>query len=200
MKSKKSTLKPWDRQDWPAHGDDNIDTTYQAVGRALSSWERLEGVLSLLFASLISGLEESAARRAYNAVRTFEARAEMLSAAAESYFKKHDDKIGKNKFNETLKEIRNYAARRNDIAHGVVDFFSTASFSSIGAGVSYCQYPSYANSKHRTDSDAPTYCYSSSELNYYSEKFTILQRPISELVGHLQFQRNNRTLRDKHPE
>ena len=86
MPEKAPIPKPFDRRPWPTIGDRELDITYAAVGRALSSWERFEGILSLLFSAFVVNMEREGARRAYSAVRTFEGRAEMLKAASEAYF------------------------------------------------------------------------------------------------------------------
>ena len=82
-KKEKAILKDWDRRPWPKEGDKDIATLYASIGRALSQWERFDGTLSLLFATMVAGEGTLAARRAYSAVRTFEGRMEMLRAASE---------------------------------------------------------------------------------------------------------------------
>jgi hypothetical protein len=110
----------WDRLPWAANGDSPIDTIYKLVGECLSEWEQLESELAKLFSCLVSNFESLAAERAYCAVRTFEARAEMLKAASEAYFAEHPNEGFQKSFVTILKHAKNFAPRRNEIAHGIV--------------------------------------------------------------------------------
>jgi len=167
MPEKTPLLKPFDRRPWPTVGDRELDTTYAAVGRALSSWERYEGVLSLLFSALVVNMERVGARRAYVAVRTFEGRAEMLKAASEGYFHEHPNEKFLNDFKEILKAAKNFASRRNDIAHGVVDYFSITMETDLRQpGGGFAMFPSYASFKDRSIENRPDYCYTSVELSF----------------------------------
>ena len=46
------TLQPWDDRPHPDRGDKNANTTYAAVGRALTQWEYLEAKLAELFSQV----------------------------------------------------------------------------------------------------------------------------------------------------
>lgn len=185
MAAKKQSLRPWDRRPWPRKGTRSVPKMYEGVGRALSAWERLEGALSLLFSELIES-ESKAARRSYNAVRTWQGRSEMLQAASETYFLKNPDKEAQNKFKEVYKNAKNFSDRRHDIAHGVVDYFDKwpSSGRSI-AKASYCLHPSYSNTKDRTQDEMPEYCYTAPELDYFFEQFTLMIRPAFDLTVEL---------------
>ena len=119
--NKPKVPRPWDRTPWPERGDDNINDTYAGVGRALSQWERYEAGLALLFSAVVAGIKTTAAMRAYSAVRTFEARVEMLRAASAAYFAKSPDEAVQKIFVEVVRDAACFSPRRNDIAHGVVE-------------------------------------------------------------------------------
>jgi hypothetical protein len=117
-------LKAWDRRPWPDNGDPDPQITFAAVGEALSHWEHLEGLIASLFASFVSDHADYVpAKRAYVAVRTFEGRMEMLRASAEAFFDAFPDKDVQDTYQTFLKSVKEFAPRRNDIAHGVVAEF-----------------------------------------------------------------------------
>lgn len=196
--AKEKELKPWDRRPWPANGDDSIRLTYESVGRTLSAWESHESALSLLFANFVGSRETRAAKRAYCAVRTFEGRAEMLKAASKAYFETYPDKPLYAKFSEIYKQAKEYASRRNDIAHGVVGHFYSQPFPMYAIeSSSYALYPSYANFKDRDINEVPAYCYTSVELDYFYEQFFKLIEPVRFICGTLQQKETERSLMKK---
>jgi hypothetical protein len=122
MKQPKTRIpKPWEQTEWPQQGDPSLEVTYTAVGRALSAWEVFEGHLSLLFAILVAPSGDSLpARRAYNAVRTFEGRLAMLRAAADIRLHVTTDKTAKALFDDIVKSGAQYCApERNRAWHGI---------------------------------------------------------------------------------
>jgi hypothetical protein len=80
--------------------------------------------MATLFARFIGVQTDTLpATRAYGSVLTFRGRAEMVEAASEAYFFSTPDSELEPELNEVLKEARNYATRRNEIAHGIVRSF-----------------------------------------------------------------------------
>jgi hypothetical protein len=188
-KDRPKTTQPWDRRSWPARGDAEMDKLYAAVGRLLSQWERYEAALALLFSGFVAGFDNKPARRAYSAVRTFEGRAEMLRAASTAYFAEHPDDKTQEAFKTVLKEAVSFSQRRNDVAHGVTDFyFPEAAFASgnIDGYIvenEYGLYPSAASFKERSLANAPTYCYTSVELDYFHGHFFRLVNEAMKVAG-----------------
>lgn len=179
-------LKPWDRRPWPTVGDQDIDVTYAAVGRALSAWERFEGILSLLFSAFVVNMEREGARRAYSAVRTFEGRIEMLKAASEAYFHESPNEAWLTSFKTMFKTSSQFGPRRNDIAHGVVQYFNVTSETELRApGGGFALFPSFANFKDRSLSNHPDYCYTSVELKYFTDEFEKLQEAPTHLASNI---------------
>ena len=183
---KQTELKPSDRRRWPTRGDRSIDKLYSGVGRALSQWETYEGVLSLLFSYFILSEAPFIARRAYNAVRTFEGRADMLRAASHAYFTIYPNENLQADFKKILSSALQFSPRRNDIAHGVIGHFRPQTITKRWRPrASYGLFPSYANFKDRDVTDTPAYCYTSKELLFFFEQFFRLTQPANQLSGML---------------
>jgi hypothetical protein len=182
----------WDRRPWPKAGDSTMEKTYEAVGRALSSWEIYEGILSVLFSVFVTpNLSTRAGMRAYSAVRTFEGRAEMLRAASQAYFEEQPETDFQNSFKAILSSATCFAPRRNEITHAAV-----GNFKPLGGELTdtYALYPSYASFKHRDLKNQAAYCMTSVELDYFSDHFRALQTPVTDLMGKISV----RSVRLKH--
>jgi hypothetical protein len=110
----------WARPPVRDFGDSTPEVVYTAIGLALSRWESLETRLGQLFALLVDS-ESTAAARAYDMAASATARRDMLGAAGEIYFE--HERRRKQYLGILQKLVRNHseaAARRNDIAHGIV--------------------------------------------------------------------------------
>ena len=185
-KDSEKELRPWDPRPWPTGGEKNADEIYAAVGRALSQWERYEGHLSVLFSAIVSNSDNLPARRAYNAVRTFEARIEMLRRASEAYFAEKPTEWLQLLMKTVVTDGKNYVARRNEIAHGVVDHFQPFPPTLPRELIQeFALYPSYANTPNRDLKDMPLYCYSKAELEYFELAFRIIATPPAQLAAQL---------------
>jgi hypothetical protein len=151
MPNNPKKLNPWDRRPWPQTGDATANETYAAVGCALSSWERHEAALSFLFAAFVSEGTSRIARRAYNAIRTFEGRAEMLKAASHSFFAAYPDEEMQKRFKDILRNAKEFSARRNDIAHGCVAYFEDNGIEELIhlSSDTFALFPSFSNVKDR---------------------------------------------------
>lgn len=187
--SKKKTSEPWDRvRPYSKKVDERPEGIYEAVGRALSAWEGMEGMLSILFAFIVSGDTDAfAARRAYNAVRTFEGRLGMLRAAFSAYCHDYPQNKELNKlrssFNNTIRLATGFSGRRNEIAHGVVSQMMKGQI--IGEveieNDGYALLPSYANTGHRNLDETPEYYFTSDNINIYSEMFGKISPDVVEV-------------------
>jgi hypothetical protein len=186
-KKQEKALPLWDRRPWPSVGDTSAQELFAAIGAALTEWEYHETELAKLFSILVSGKRSPIARRAFSAVRTFEGRAEMLQAASEAYFTERPDTSAQDQFKELIRRAKCLAARRNEIAHGIVAGFWTGpdrrSFARVKG--TYGLYPSFASYKNRRLDQAPDYCYSSKEVSYFRETFAGLVTRAENLSAHL---------------
>jgi hypothetical protein len=192
-------LKPWDRRPWPTRGTRSLRKIYASVGECLSEWERYEGVLSRLFSRFVGTDNATPAQRAYNAIRTFEARAEMLKAASQAYFTIWPNDDLQNQFKQIISGANCYAPRRNEIAHGAVDHFYPQRFGGhppfgFRPPASFALYPSYANFKDRNLENAPGYCYTSTTLDYFFAEFRKLRTPAEHLATPLVHNRRKHEL------
>ena len=174
--------KPWDVPTPPKKGDATKEEVFVAIGGALSAWESLEGWLVTIFAELVAPNDfPLAARRAYGSILTFRGRKEMIEAAAKAVFFAFPNDTLQERLKSFLNEAQNFAARRNEIAHGIVKEywpkmlptrFPTKEFA-LGP-------PEYATNK--TDLEpgrlilepiyhTPSYAYSSVEIEGFKRHF-----------------------------
>jgi hypothetical protein len=167
----------WDVQGLASHGDQSEEVLYAAVGRALSLWEELEEDLADLFAGFVGSEKRvhsssNPACRAYGSIPNFSSRADMLSAAAEAFFENFSHPALRSRYRETIKQCREFSARRNEIAHGTLHYDSE-----LGCFLR----PAYYNSRKFPDDHSPAYQYASKEIHYYAEQFILLTEAIREL-------------------
>ena len=173
--------KPWDVPPPPLIGDTSEDIIFTSVGRALNKWESLESELGAVFAILL-GLNDHTepALRAYAAVRTFRGRLDMLEAAAEANFLRYPSATLKTQFESVATTSNNYSARRNEIAHGLVQ--KCPRLGIIGPGFLLGPYL-YSGTKrhiHATKNaiipynSIPSYIYSSKEIDALADHFKLL--------------------------
>jgi hypothetical protein len=116
--------KPWELPARLEKGDDKPEPLYMAVGKALTNWERVENQAANLFTTFVGARvtrdAPTPALRAYGAIISFSSRADMLEAAAKAYFLSRPGPLAET-WSDLLEELRNFAARRNDIAHAIVE-------------------------------------------------------------------------------
>lgn len=187
-KEKPRTPNPWDRLPWPTEAVYDALDAYAAVGWALTEWEKFDDLLGQIFCMLIEAPKEArSARRAYRAVRTFEGRIQMIKVAAEVYFQdRHfysevpDDGL-KSDLSKLIGQALNFVARRNDIAHGVMQDY-VISKTSMLLGRGHVLYPSMANSKDRDVNHIAEYAFDARGIKYYADQFAKLQRPAYKII------------------
>jgi hypothetical protein len=181
-------IKASDRRPWPTAGDTDENTLYASVGRALTAWERYEAQLAFLFAQFTTAILFQPSIRAYCAVRTFEGRADMLRAASKSYF--YGFGIGKDHqltkdYKAILSKATSFVPRRNDIAHGVVDHYMQQEKAESFNKNEFALFPAYGSLKERDSAGIPGYCYTSAELDYFSDQFAMLHKPAHILAAQI---------------
>lgn len=172
---KRSEPNPWNRPPIPVIGDETPDEIYTAVGWALSGWEMLEMGLVGLFDTLIGiALDSHASHRAYGAVTIWNIRRDMLRAAAEAYFLEFPNKPLASAVEEEIKFADRYAARRNDIAHGIVLAYDEVygSPSPLGGFRGWLLFPAVTSTKAMTlPFSSPKYAYSANQIRFFGESF-----------------------------
>jgi hypothetical protein len=190
-KPKEPKSNVWDRRPWPKIGDATAEVIYEAVGRALSSWEVYEGLQSVLFSVFVTpNLETKAAMRAYSAVRTFEGRNEMLRAASQAYFHEQPETELQDAFKSILSTAASFSPRRNEITHASVNSFTLEDGS---ATQTFALYPAYASFRERDMKNIPSYCMTKAEIDYFSMHFREMQTPVRILMGRISSRPRART-------
>ena len=186
---------PWDQRPFPVHGDTDIQTTYAAVGMALSAWEEYEQKLVGVYAAIIGWRADLITRvqRAYGSILTLRGRVEMIEAAAEAFFDEYPDARLESVVKAQLNGAKDYGVRRNELAHGIVRKYNYQR----GVPSEYALHPcSIATKKFMTDRAAagmvslgtlrrPKYAYSSVEIDYYRIAFEGLARGASSVWAEL---------------
>ncbi len=182
--------KPWDIVDPASRGDVDERAIFDAVGRALTEWETLEIECAKLFAVFVSANHKRSyhapAVRAYGTVTSVDTRFKMLQLAAESYFSKRPAKRDsfEEDCNDLLGEYKQYAARRNEIAHGLVQkvFITRKATKRVSrqSVIGIFLLPSFYNPK-KFKGEKFTYRYVSGDIIHYKQEFTKLYLRIEGL-------------------
>jgi hypothetical protein len=185
--------KPWVVTAFTPNGDKDEHSIHYAVGRALNIWNNIEIVFGALFSDLNEiPLGNEALHRAYGSVITFRAKADMLAAAGEVYFHKHPHSGHEKRFSWVLERGFGFSARRNEIAHGIVNryrwFMPTRA---TGIGLGFVLGPSmFTTGKRillRADGTAkspilrPKYVYSSANIHEIAKGFEALYDDLVKL-------------------
>jgi hypothetical protein len=177
---------PWDRPPIPPLGDEFPDQIYRAVGWALSGWEMLEMSLVGLFDILIGTEQDShASHRAYGAVTIWNIRRDMLKAAAEAYFWQFPDQALEREISEMINLADRYAARRNDVAHGIVlaydEMFGPPS--PLGGFRGWVLFPALTSTKSmRRAFHDPKYALLSEHITAFGQRFREISPRVEELI------------------
>jgi hypothetical protein len=173
----KNLPKPWVVVPRAKRGAATENALYIAVGAALSTWELVEEGLAEIFALFIGAPEAGPASghqpaiRAYGSVVSFKARVEMVSAASQAFFHREPDSTLHKQFGRLMEEANGYAGRRNDIAHGRVQYVPEKDF--------YLFPGLYNSSKNPVGRDA-VYAYSDNQVHQYCEGFRILSEKLTD--------------------
>jgi hypothetical protein len=108
----------WDIPQKPEHGDNSPDLTFAAVGRALSTWERLDLEFAVLYATLLGiSPPEAIKLPEYRNENTFLGRVGVIERAFDTYSVKHHDQAIEGDADALFTDAPDLSNRRNDIAH-----------------------------------------------------------------------------------
>jgi hypothetical protein len=178
---------PWDVPPHAEVGDASEDITFASVGRALTKWEEFEVMFASLFATLVGTDGNTApAIRAYGSVIAFRGRADLVRNAAEVHFMLFPDERLEKRFSAFINQLTKHAAaRRNEIAHGIVKPY--ASMVDGKPTRTFALFPPYyaANKNelerievrdggHQVTWHTAKYIYSSIEINKFADGFRAL--------------------------
>lgn len=170
---------PWNPLPAAAIGDELDTTLYEAVGRALTTWELMEGLLARIF-SLLCRAEFGGAERAYGAVSASSGRREMIAEALGTFPRRNDPRLLP--LPNLLDRVGKFGGRRNEIAHGIVMPISDRT-----EPLGFFLIPAMYNSRKRLSDDAFAalrpmttdlpwsaalkYAYNSEQIIYYHTQF-----------------------------
>ena len=214
---------PWDQRPWPTRGDKSATAIYTAVGKALSAWEEFDGQLSFFYQAVLmenlfpdpKGYYNIVVERAYTSIRTFEGRLTMVREAARSYFEFFPIRQVSEPFWKICGQALQFAARRNEIAHGHVDQFRPKWVYEEGEEkwterdlkyrVRYgksppetmCLSPSQSTGNRRDYRHKPLYCYTSKDILYFESQFTKLRNRLAPLAIPLVLIKQEQHARDR---
>ena len=153
----------------------------------MSRWESLEFELSRLHSMFLGALDETEAMRAYEG-NTFRERSDNLAKVAERHFlispcQKREGRLG-----VLLQEARQYAKRRNEVAHGIVFRIDEITFfrERLKPQLLHREYwaliaPLFASKAHRVSDGMPAYAYTSESMNRMALRLMNLQGRIRSL-------------------
>lgn len=164
------------RPSYPERGNRSTRALYEAIGRALTTWEEFEIRLAELYAALSekSKFDETACRR-YGAKLNFKERLTEVERAGRRYFVKRPHQEREGELASIIKSGRSCAERRNDVAHGTVQDFHTtrnpdrSALSTTGLP-EWCLVPQRFRADAFTSGDTPKYVLTSRELNQTSKQ------------------------------
>jgi hypothetical protein len=186
--------KPSSRRPVSPVGDAREDMIFGAVGHALTEWEQLENACAQLFAVLVSTNHKRAylapAIRAYGTITSAATRKEMLVNAGEAYFAKRPAKAQsfKAEFTELMQAYIDFASRRNDIAHGLVQRVFLTKRGIRPAAIGIYLTPSFYSARHFKNEQL-AYLYTSSDLIFYRQEFTKLMLRVGGLKEKMQIKK-----------
>jgi hypothetical protein len=170
----------------PTIGDPSEEITFTSVGRALTNWEFFEVQLAKVFAALIGADDPFPAHLAYGSVLAFNGRSKLISASAEAFFASHPNINLLEGATKILKNADRAAARRNEIAHGMVSPYYSRMQRRVKLGFALIP-PNYARNKNiltpAQDSESrftmmPKFVYSSKEIDTSGKRFREMARPV----------------------
>lgn len=176
---------PWDIPPMPEKGDEDINTTYASVGRALSAWERFESHLAFMFIKFLNlnpRGDVAPAIRAFGVISSYRNRIDLIRTASQAFMHSTQPPEGLEEQLSTLLNMGDrYAPRRNEIAHGIVLNFKEAFLvdNKITAKANgFVLAPHYHNPKKQNlvgRVPIPTYLYTSKEIDYFKDRFEELE-------------------------
>jgi hypothetical protein len=112
--------QPWDRPVLVREGDSNPNYTHMSVGRVLSQWEGVEIQLGYVYTAAAGNPGDWYALLEYGKGSTSAVRLEIVRKAVTAFFVKHPNQEVEGRVDTLLTTAGLFAARRHDMAHGIV--------------------------------------------------------------------------------
>jgi hypothetical protein len=168
---------PWDRPPFPKRGNRSDRVLYEAIGRALATWEELETMLAHLYAALCGhSAYDTKANHAYGAPLNFRTRLAKLERAGVDYFTKHPHPTLEAELGWVIQNAAGWSQRRNDVAHGVMRFLHMALDPQAGlltgrGPPQCCLVPPHFDEAKFVSRDTPAHILTSREINAFAAAF-----------------------------
>ncbi|MET0528535.1 MAG: hypothetical protein ABW003_09360 [Microvirga sp.] len=150
----------------PACGDDDPDVVFRGVGKVMTGWETIEFELSRLY-SVFAGDPDGEAMREYGENTIARLRLDALSRKADEFFIRKPSQEREGKFASIICQLRFFASRRNEVAHGIVfDVQKIKAFTehfhrSVRGKPQYALIAPYHQLKQHAPDGLPAYAYTS---------------------------------------
>ena len=112
--------QPWDRPELVREGDADPKQIYMSVGRVLSQWEGVEIQLGYIYTAATGRHGDWYALLEYGEGNTTARRLRVVHEAVDAFFVRRPYQDAEARVACLLKSAGFFAARRHDIAHGVV--------------------------------------------------------------------------------
>jgi hypothetical protein len=175
-----TSAQPWDPPPSPKRGNRSRRVLFEAIGRALATWEEVETMLAHLYAALGGhSMFDAVANNAYGSELNFRNRLSTLREIGCRHFQKHSDQALEGDLAWIIRHAEGYSQRRNDVAHGVVRFIDMVSDprkTLLGSNGEWCLVPPHFRETKFTASNMPKYVLTSREINRLPEPFWQITR------------------------
>jgi hypothetical protein len=168
---------PWHPPPFPKRGNRSSRALYEAIGRALSTWEELETMLAHLYAALCGRSQfDTKANHAYGEELNFRNRLTELEHAGCRYFVKRPNQTQEGELAWVIRYVRGYSQRRNDVAHGVVRVLRMVldprqGLLSVSLPTEWCLVPPHFREAKFVSPDTPAHILTSREINRFAAAF-----------------------------
>jgi hypothetical protein len=178
---------PWDAPPLPTRGNRSERVLYEAIGRALSTWEELETRLAGLYAAFCEQSQyDRATNNEYGAPANFRVRLAALERAGCRYFVKRPHQDLEGEFAWLIRTADGWAQRRNDVAHGIVRFLHMVRDPQAtllsGNPIECCLVPPHFREAKYISPDTPAHILTSREINSFAIAFWPIIRRASDLA------------------
>jgi hypothetical protein len=175
--------EPWDPPPLPKRGNKSCRALYEAIGRALSTWEELETVLAGLYAALCGHSQfDPAANDGYGKELNFRSRLAALERAGCRYFMKNPDQTLEGELAWVIRNSAGYSQRRNDVAHGVVRLLDPRQGTLTSGPTHWCLVPPHFRGTKFSTPRTPVYILTSREINGFATAFWPIYRRVHALA------------------
>jgi hypothetical protein len=179
---------PWDRPSLVLEGDADPNHTYLSVGRVLSQWEGVEIQLGYIFTAVVGKHGDWYALLEYGEGTTSAHRLRIAREAVDSFFIRHPNQDVEGRVCSLLTKAGRFAARRHDVAHGIVRDCTWARWRippDSRDTTGYFLLPSHYRGSSFDDSALPIYAYTTPSLEKLRHQLILLETEAMGVAEHL---------------